>query len=226
MKNTSLWIGVLVFIGACAACTLNVPWDIMDDYDGVRVVMRVVPDDADVLLNGRFIGAAYEFASPGSALRLASRLNELVLKKKGFREKVIDLRAYSSRNITLKAELESEDAPAAAASPAAPPPVPAAEDDQAYEAKSEPLPPLPADKLATSERYLTQVTLTVAPEETAVYIDGKFWGLAPAAGQTADLRLPPGKYSFSAFKPGFTAYSREVVIPRQEKFALNIILQR
>jgi hypothetical protein len=148
------------------------------------------------------------------------------LKIKGFREKVIDLRAYSSRNISLKAELESEDAPAAAASPAAPPPVPAAEDDQAYEAKSEPLPPLPADKPATPERYLTQVTLTVAPEETAVYIDGKFWGLAPAQGETADLRLPPGKYSFSAFKPGFTAYSREVVIPRQEKFALAIILQK
>jgi len=223
MKNTSLWIVALFFIGACAACTLNVPWDIMDDYDGVRVVMHVVPDDADVLLNGRFIGAAYEFASPGSALRLASRLNELVLKKKGFREKVIDLRAFSSRNITLKAELESADAPAAA--PGAPP-VAAAEDDQAYEAKSEPLPPLPADKPATPERYLTQVTLTVAPEETAVYIDGKFWGLAPAPGETADLRLPPGKYSFSAFKPGFKAYSREIIIPRQEKFALTIALQK
>ena len=53
-----------------------------DDYDGVRVVLHVVPDDADVLLNGRFIGVAYEFASQGTALRLASRLNELVLKKR------------------------------------------------------------------------------------------------------------------------------------------------
>jgi hypothetical protein len=225
MKNTSLLIVALFFIGASAACTLNVPWEAMDDYDGVRVVMRVVPDDADVLLNGRFIGAAYEFASPGTALRLASRLNELVFKKKGFREKVIDLREYPSRNITLKAELESE---AYAAAPVAQPAPPtAAEDDQAYEAQSEPLPPLPAEKpAAAEERYLTQVTLTVSPEEAAIYIDGKFWGLAPAAGKTATLRLPPGNYAFAAFKPGFGIYSKEITVPKQEKFTLAIALEK
>ena len=87
MKNIRFAMMILIFVGACAACTFNVPWETMDDYDGVRVVMHVVPDDADVLLNGRFIGAAYEFASPGSALRLASRLNELVFEEKGFSRK-------------------------------------------------------------------------------------------------------------------------------------------
>jgi hypothetical protein len=225
MKNTSLFIVALFFIGACAACTLNVPWEVMDDYNGVRVIMHVVPDDADVLLNGRFIGAAYEFASQGTALRLASRLNELVLKKKGFREKVIDLRDYSSRNINLKVVLESEASPGPAA--AEPAPAAAPENDQAYEAKSELLPPLPAEKPSPpEERSLTQVTLSVTPEETAVYIDGKFWGLAPATGKTAELRLPPGKYSFSAYKPGFKAYNQEVVIPKQDKFILAIALKK
>jgi hypothetical protein len=192
-------IVALFFIGAGAACTLNVPWDMMDDYDGVHVVLRVVPDDADVLLNGRFIGAAYEFASQGTALRLASRLNELVLKKNGFREKVIDLRKYSTRNIIVKAELESAAPPFAVPAPATPAPEATARDNPAYEAKSEPLPPLPSEKPAPIENgYITEITLTVTPEETAVYIDGKFWGLAPDAGRTADLRLPPGKYSFSA----------------------------
>lgn len=222
MKNTIYWAAALVFIGACAACTLNVPWEVMDDYDGVRVVMRVVPDDADVLLNGRFIGAAYEFASQGTALHLASRQNGLVFKKAGYREEAVDLRDYRSRNITLKVELERRDAPAAADAPAAP-----AQGDPAYEAKSEPLPPLPADKpLPGEERYLTQVALTVTPEETAIYIDGRFWGLAPAAGRPVDLRLPPGKYSFSAYKPGFKDFSREIIIPKQEKFDLAIALQK
>jgi hypothetical protein len=224
MKNTSLFILVLFFIAACAACTLNVPWEIMDDYDGVRVVLHVVPDDADVLLNGRFIGAAYEFASQGTALRLASRLNELILKKKGFHEKSIDLRDYSSRNITLKVVLESEAAPSAPAAESAPA---AAAGDEAYKAENAPLPPMPAETPAPpEERSLTQVSLKVTPEETAVYIDGKFWGLAPADGGTAELRLPPGKYSFSAYKPGFKVYSRVVVIPKQEKFALAIALQK
>ena len=225
MKNIRLAIVILLFVGACAACTLNVPWDMADDYDGVRVVLHVVPDDADVLLNGRFIGVAYEFASQGTALRLASRLNELVLKKKGFREKVIDLRNYSTRNIMVKAELEIAAPPSAA--PAGPAPEATAPDNPAYEAQSEPLPPLPSEKPAPVEKgYVTEITLTVTPEETAVYIDGKFWGLAPDAGKTADLRLPPGTYSFSAFKPGFKAYSREVVVPRQAKFSLAIALQK
>lgn len=227
MKNIRFVIVILLFVGACAACTMNIPWETMDDYNGVRVVMHVVPDDADVLLNGRFIGAAYEFASPASALHLASRLNELVLKKKGFREKAIDLRDYSSRNITLTAELESMAYPSAAAAVVEPAPEAPAEDNPAYEAKSEPLPPLPAEKPAPAKSVtVTEVTLTVTPEETAIYIDGKFWGLAPAAGQTVDLRLPPGKYSFSAFKPGFKAYLREVVVPRQSTFSLVIALQK
>ncbi len=225
MKNISFLTAVLFFICAFAACSIHVPWDVMDDYDGVHVVMRVSPDDADVLLNGRLIGAAYEFSSAGSALRLASRQNELVFAKKGFREEVIDLRSYSSRHITLKVNLMKEGTPDAAEPAAAEVSPPG--DQQAYEAKSEPQPAQPAEKtIAAEERTLTQVTLTVVPEETAVYIDGKFWGLAPNEGKTAGLRLPPGKYAFAAFKPGFAVYNREIIIPRQEKFALAIVLQK
>jgi len=221
MKNISLISAVLFFILVSAACSINVPWDIMDDYDGVRVVMRVSPDDADVLLNGRLIGAAYEFSSSGSALRLASRQNELVFKKRGFREEAIDLRSYSSRNITLKIVLENESIPEIEASVSPP------EEEQAYEAKSEPLPAQPAAKpIAAEERSLTQVTLTVTPAETAIYIDGKFWGLAPAEGKTASLRLPPGKYVFAAFKPGFRIYNKEISVPKQDEFTLAISLQK
>jgi len=225
MKNISLLSAVLFFSIAFAACTINVPYDMMDDYDGVHIVMHVAPDDADVLLNGRFIGAAYEFASAGSALRLASRQNELVFKKKGFREEVIDLRSYSSRNITLKVNLESENTPDATEPAVAK--VSAPEDQQAYDAKSELTLPQPAEKpTVAEERSLTQVTMTVTPEETAIYIDGNFWGLAPAEGKTATLRLKPGKYVFTGFKPGFRIYSKEITVPKQENFALAIALQK
>jgi hypothetical protein len=218
-----LWI-ILFFLGAIAACSINIPWDVASDYDGVFVILRVSPDDADVLLNGRYIGAAYEFASSVSALRLASRENELAFRKKGFREKVVDLRDYSSRNITVRVELASLEGLPAPAAPTAPP---APEDKQAYEASSEPLPPPPAEKPAPAEeRDLTQVTLSVTPEETAVYIDGKFWGLAPEKGTSAILRLAAGKYIFSAFHPGFKAFAREVTVPRQEKFSLAIALEK
>jgi hypothetical protein len=211
----------MILVSAFAACSIHVPWGLMDDYDGVRVVMRVTPDDSDVLLNGRFIGAAYEFASAAVALRLASRENELVFRKQGFREQVVDLGDYSSRRITVKVELK----PAEPGSPAEP--TAASGTDPAYVAKSEPLPPLPAEKPAPeTEIFLTEVALTVTPEETAVYIDGRFWGLAPATGKVMFLRLPPGKYAFTAFKPGFAPLSQEVTVPKQEKFELEIALKK
>jgi hypothetical protein len=225
MKNIILLSTVLFFMYFSSACTINVPWDMMDDYDGVHVVMLVSPDDADVLLNGKFIGAAYEFASPGAALRLASRQNELVLKKKGFREEIVDLRAYSSRHITLKIELQSETAPATAASLPGKAPVP--ESQPAYEAKSEPIPALPADKpVAPDETFLTRLKLTVIPDEASIYIDDRFLGLSPEKGSIENLRLKPGKHVIEIFKPGYGAYKKEITVPKQEKFDLAISLQK
>jgi hypothetical protein len=225
MKNLRYFPAILTVICVFAACSIHVPWEVLDDYDGVRVIMRVTPDDADVLLNGRFIGAAYEYAASGLALRVASRENELAFKKKGYREKVVDLRTYSSSRITLKIELAPVSSPAPGA-----PGAPAAEetgDEQAYEAQSEPLKPQPDETpLPVAARFLTQVELKVTPEEAAVYIDDRFWGLAPAAGQAIFLRLPPGKYAVAVFKPGYASVTREIVVPKQEKFALQIVLKK
>jgi hypothetical protein len=228
MKKISLLLLVLFFICLGVACTFNVPYDVMDDYDGVYVIMKVMPDDADVLLNGKFIGAAYEFSSSGSALHLASRQNELIFKKKGYSEEAVDLRSYSSRNITLRVNLELQ-AGKAAAEPAAADTK--KEDAEAYTAETEtsppPLPPPSAEKpAAPEERFLTSVILTVTPAETAIYIDGKFWGLAPEQEKIENLRLTPGKYVLEAFKPGFGAYKKEITIPKQEQFALTITLQK
>jgi len=221
MKNLR-YIPVLVsVICVFAACSINVPWEVLDDYDGVRVVMHVTPDDADVLLNGRFIGAAYEYAASGLALRLASRENDLVFRKKGFREKAVNLRSYSSSRITLRFELAPESAPATDETV-----VGDAAEESSYEAQSEPLKPQPAEQPQPAERFLTQVSLTVTPEESAVYIDGRFWGLAPAAGKALFLRLPPGKYAVAAFKPGYAPHSSEIVVPKQEKFDLTIDLKK
>lgn len=226
MKTTRFALVIALLAAGGAACAIHIPWETMDDYDGVRVVMRVTPDDADVLLNGRFIGAAYEYADSRLALRLASRANELAFRRKGFREKVVDLREYATRRITLRVELmpEAGAAPAPGA-PAEAPPAPA-DRDQAYEAKSEPLPPLPPERPALEESFLVEVALIVTPEEAAVYIDGHFWGVTPAAGKFMALRLPPGKHAFAAFKPGYAPCAREITVPRQEKYELKIALEK
>jgi hypothetical protein len=225
MKKISCLLLVLFFISLGSACTINVPYDMMEDYDGVYVIMKVVPDDADVLLNGKFIGAAYEFSQSRSALRLASRQNELVFKKKGYVEEAADLRAYSSRNITLRINLEPRSEKTAAE--AADENIPDQEEDEAYAAETETPPPPPAaNPTADAEHSLTSVLLTVTPAETAIYIDGKFWGLAPEGGKIENLHLKPGKYVIEAFKPGFNVYKKDVAVPKQEKFSLTIALQK
>ncbi len=227
MKTTRLALVIALLAAGGAACAIHIPWEAMDDYDGVRVVMLVTPDDADVLLNGRFIGAAYEYADSRVALRLASRANELAFRRKGFREKVVDLRDYPSRRITLRVDLapEAGAAPGAAAARPETPPAPA-DRDQAYEAQSEPLPPLPPERPDGEERFLVEVALTVIPEEAAVYVDGRFWGVAPAAGKFMALRLPPGRHAVAAFKPGYAPLAREVSVPKQEKYELRIALEK
>ncbi|MCX6556822.1 MAG: PEGA domain-containing protein [Candidatus Aminicenantes bacterium] len=226
MKKIRFLLLVLFFISLGVACTIHFPFDMLDDYEGVTVVMKIVPDDADVLLNGRFIGVAYEFSTPGSALRLASRLNELVFKKEGYREESVDLRTYASRNITLRLNLEERSLKAAPETPAKN--IPAEENDEAYKAQNETPPPLPVAEKTVPEknRFLATIILTVAPAETALYIDGKFWGVAPETGKIENLRLEPGKYLFEAFKPGYKNYKKEISVPKQEKFSLDIALQK
>ena len=68
------------------------------------------------------------------------------------------------------------------------------------------------------------MALTVTPEEAAVYVDGRFWGVAPAAGKFMALRLPPGKHAFAAFKPGYAPHAREILVPKQERYELRIAL--
>jgi hypothetical protein len=226
MKSNRFALLIALLAAGGAACAIHIPWELMDDNDGVRVVMLVTPDDADVLLNGRFIGAAYEYADARVALRLASRANELAFRRKGFREQAVDLRDYPSRRITLRVEL----APEAGAAPAAggPPAAAAApaDPDQAYEAKSEPLPPLPPERPAGEARALVEVALTVTPEEAAVYVDGRFWGVAPEAGSVMVMRLTPGKHVLAAFKPEYAPWAGEIVVPKQERYELKIALAK
>lgn len=221
MKKTYLVFGVFVLAIVLTSCSIQFPYDSYEDYSGYRIVFLVEPDDADVLLNGRFIGLAYEFSTRESALRLASRNNELVLKKSGFVEEPIDLGDYTSRAITLKIKMKPDTQFDAKT------PVREEMGKEAYEPKTEPVMPLPQDqKQQESSAPSTLVRLEVTPVDTAIYLNGKFWGIAPETGKIGNLRLKPGKYLFEAFKPGYKPFSRESVVPKQETFDIRINLEK
>jgi hypothetical protein len=218
---------MILVMAAAAGCTIHFPYDWEYGGEGrgnYRVVFQVIPDDAEVLVNSRMVGLAYEFSNRESALRLSSRNAEIVLKKRGYEEEEVDLSDFDeyegSREMVVQVKLKPArgygDKPAEAK-----------EEKEAYEAKSEPVKAPPAEKEPQAEAAgLTAVAFTVTPAEAAIYIKGKFWGIAPADGKIANLKLAPGKYLFEVSKPGYKAFSKEIEIPKAEKFDLKIALEK
>ena len=214
-----------------SACTFHFPYDDWEwDYSEYRVILKVIPDDARVLLNGKWIGEAYEFSTDKSALRLSSRNNELVIKKEGFIEEAIDLYEYNTRKIIIRLTLRIDKdytggvkpgTPAEKATPRE------AERKPGYEAKTEPvkeLPPEPPEE-SLPEVKPVDVILEIQPEEASIYLNGKFWGITPPKGKIENLRLEPGKYTLEVVKPGYQDYKKEIEV-KEQKLKILIKLEK
>jgi len=213
-------IGLVVLLAA--ACTFQFPYDYIEDRAEYRITFKVTPDDAEVILNGRFIGLAYEFTGGDAVLVLSSRDSELLLRKRGYEEEEIDLWEYSGRTIAIERKLTpvekygegkvaEETKPVAETDPAKTEP---------ERPDSEP-PPTPEQP-----KRIVQVSMTVQPADAAIYLDGKFLGVAPASGQITNLKLKPGRYQFQILKPGYRTLEQTQVIPDQEKLELTFQLEK
>lgn len=216
-----------------SACTIHFPYEIYDEFGPIRVIFKVQPDDAKILLNGKFIGEAYEFSTYESALKLASRRNELVVKREGYVEEEVYLDHYSTNKITVRLTMTPERDYRRAPTPKAEP-VPRGEEakpETAYTPKTLPEKTIPEEPVEAEkvERKVTKrvpVTISISPSETAIYLDGKFWGISPESGKIENLRLQPGTYKIEAIKPGYRTYKRELVIKDQKEVNLSIKLEK
>ncbi|MFC2155836.1 PEGA domain-containing protein [Acidobacteriota bacterium] len=220
MRKT-LYLLILLLVFVFSACTLHIPYDSYENYSSVRVVLHIEPDDAEVLLNGRLVGAAYEFSTPDSALRLSTRRNDLIIKKEGYIEEVIDLHGYSSRNITVRMTLRKDKGFVR---------------EVPKEMERVPLKPTPKtvkeiesiDEPVTEEKIgkfkLIKIIFEIEPAESSIYLNGKFWGISPKKGKIENLRLKPGKYNLQIVKPGYKEYKKELVLTDQKEIQLSIKL--
>jgi hypothetical protein len=231
MKYLGYTFLLVSLIVTFSACTFHFPYDYWDwDYSEYRVILKVEPDDAQVLLNGKWIGEAYEFSTNNSALRLSSRNNELVIKKEGYVEEAIDLYEYNTRKIVIRLKLLKDKdytGPPKSRKPANKVTPEEAERKPEYKAKTEPpkeLPPEPADLTKESVKAI-DVILEIQPEEASIYLNGKFWGIAPPGGKIENLRLEPGKYSLEVAKPGYQDYKKEIEV-KEQKLKIFIKLEK
>ena len=219
MKKTFCLL-MVISIFLLPGCTIHFPFDYDYNQQDLKVVLKIDPDNAEILVNGRFIGEAYEFSTHEAALRLSSRDNEIVVKKKGYIEEDIDLYEFdfiktnSGRYITINLALRKDKDLKV--------------DKPEYTPKTvkEKEPPKEAelDESLIIKSKLVIVKLEVLPEESSIYINGKFWGIAPEKGQIENLRLKAGKYTIEVIKPGFKSYKKQVILTDQKSIKLSIKL--
>jgi uncharacterized membrane-anchored protein len=221
-----VYSGLVVLILIMVGCTFHFPYDDWDvNYSDYRVILLVNPDDADVLLDGKLIGAAYEFSTAAAPLRLHSRSHELVIKKEGYTEEAINLLEYSRSEITIRVKLLKERpyyrSPEKENVAEAPKPKPEAPEYKPVP-KVEPMkePPVTTDdemEETTGKKVEpVNVTLEIQPKESAIYLNGKFWGISPESGIIKNLRLEPGKYNLEIVKPGFKSAKKELDVKDQD----------
>lgn len=219
------YLFILVSMLFFSGCVWYIPTNV-DSYDRYRVILLVEPDDAEVLLDGRQVGLAYEFSTRPSALRLSSLEHELVIKKRGYDEESVNLREFNSSKITIRLVLNRKDTRYTTGQGEEKVPLP-----EIKEPKPEYVPKMPVETEAAEpeEEELkvepVQVSLTIEPAEASIYLDGKFWGISPVEGKI-DMWLKPGKYALEVVKPGFQPFRKDLELKDGKKLQLNIELQK
>jgi hypothetical protein len=224
MKKTMIlsFLSILILMPACAMY-----WDGLyeTEYRVYRIIFRVQPDDAHILLNGRFIGETFEFSTSYSALELTSKNHEIVIKKKGYKEEMIDLHQYSSRNIVIQLQMKEDNALIPETRKEKP--VPKTEKPE-YMAKTEPVKEPVTESKSQVESNLSSIniTLEIQPVDAAIYLNGKFWGIVPETGKIENLKLKSGTYTLEVIKPGYKSSKRTIEIKGQKLIKITIKLEK
>ncbi len=223
------YLALLTVILLLPACSFHFPtdWDSEYSYGDYSLVLKVSPDDAHVLLNGKFIGEAYEFSTRSSALKLRSASNELVIKKEGYLEEEIDLDKYNMKRVTITLELKpdmvSAKEPVVKGDLTAPPPPQKEKRDGEIVKEME----VPEGELKSSApAVFAPVIFEVSPSDSSIYVDGKFWGVAPEGGVINNFNLPKGKHSIEVLKPGYKSVQKNIIVTGQKELKVIIKLEK
>lgn len=199
----------IVFMTGCA---IHIPGPYFeDDYFPVTVRLDIDPDDAEVYLDGRLIGEAYEFSSSDTAIRLSSRNHRLAFSKEGYMEMITDLDDYRDRHIMLSLSLR---------------PLPTERTQTAESEQATPsLPAKPVEAVEppeTTDRYV--LILTVEAPEATIYINDRFWGIVPEGGEIGRIVFNEKEIKIDILKPGFKPWQKKMILSKEGE-ELRVVLQ-
>lgn len=217
------------------------PYYYYDNYAAVRV--QASPREAQVYVDGYFVGVVDDFDGTFQRLRVAPGGHEITLHLDGYRN--LSQRIYLQPRTTfnLRARLE----PLASGAPQDPVPAPNPDAVRSDEyggrveepGENEPPPGPPSrrwparqqaeqrqsQQAAEASRFGT-LTLRVEPPDAEVTIDGTPWrGAADADGVLA-IQLPAGTHRVEIGREGYVSYVADVNVRSNTATPLNVMLQK
>ncbi len=188
-------------------------WRYRDDMGSARI--QVTPRNAEVFIDGYFVGTVDDFDGVLQRLHVPAGEHELAIHLDGYRP--IREKVLFRRGATLKVSYAMQ--PLAPGEPNEPRPTP------------DPNAPVPQDPARRSVRPYSRgpqsefgtLSLRVQPDDAVVIVDGEEWD-RPAGEDRFTIDLPEGPHRLEVRKDGFRSYVRTVDIRRGQTVALNVSL--
>ena len=185
--------------------------------------IQITPRDAQVYVDGYFVGSVDDFDGIWQRLHLPPGEHELTVYLEGYRtftQKVL-FRPGTTLKISHTMEpLASGEANEPRPTPTGPPPerrpVPSRGRDRGYGP--------PADQRMEAEGF-GELSLRVQPADAVVTIDGDRWD-TPEGGSRLQLQLSEGSHRVEVTKEGHRPYTTTIDVRRGETVTLNVSLPR
>lgn len=180
-----------------------------------RAEVRIdgAPKDAEVYVDGYFVGLVDDFDGFGQRLRLEAGDYEITLYHPSYRTWREQVRLRPRQSLKIPGVLE----PLAAGAPADP--RPAATDRSGGERR-----PVPRPR-GGEEGALGSVSIRVQPLDADVWIDGERWDW-PAGESHLVVDLPEGRHRIEVRREGHRPYTGTIEVRRGEVTNLNVSLPR
>lgn len=207
-----------------------------DNHASVRV--QASPREAQVYVDGYFVGIVDDFDGTFQRLRVPPGGHEITLHLQGYRNASQKIYLQPHATYHLKTRLE----PLPAGAPQDPPPAPDPNAAKAYENRpemegppAEPEPQGPPShrwppREQAEERRGTQgfgtLSLRVQPPDAEVLVDGTPWTGAAGEDGVLAVQVSAGTHRVEVRREGFISYVADVNIRANVAMPLNVMLQR
>ncbi len=198
-----------------------------DDRGSARI--QVTPREAEVFIDGYYVGQVDEFDGALQRLHVPAGQHELTVYHEGYypiKEKVL-----FRRGATLKVAYEMQPLRPGDAVPQRPVPDPNARPEHAPSGRStrpytrdpqQPDRPYPPHQREEQTEFGT-LSLRIQPRDAVVLVDGEEWD-RPEGEDRFTIELPEGPHRLEVRKDGFRTYMRTVDVRRGQTITLNVSL--